>query len=382
MNSLKIAVKKVNSEKDETGKQESKLDPVEVAEKLISIYQTKGINDSENRAYLFEAMYRYHLVKDGGKLPDSYELSQAGLMKYKEFIGDTVKNDLLSEVIASWKVFNGDKWEALKKETQNRFAMDNVQFFKKINWLLKGLANAKDDASKLNKRKEIDTFLMPYGMSYEQIKSLDENSLKEFIAWQNLDRDWGDATIQVISSYLAGTLNGQMLTEVSKFQFSDDQAGERAHELEFVISKKKEHGMIGFNMWVCVAPDAKLWDDPTFMNVIIFDPTTKQAQGGIRLLIRENCLCLPGINPSTDLLGAVDNEKLYAEMIDYARAIAKNLGLQKILITKEAAIYSNRSQIQTIVPSKAYPTHKLENIAQFSHYPYPYSFQDCWSVKV
>ena len=61
MNSLKIAVKKVNSEKDETGKQESKLDPVEVAEKLISIYQTKGINDSENRAYLFEAMYRYHL---------------------------------------------------------------------------------------------------------------------------------------------------------------------------------------------------------------------------------------------------------------------------------------------------------------------------------
>ncbi len=69
-----------------------------------------------------------------------------------------------------------------------------------------------------------------------------------------------------------------MRKEVDKFQFSDDQAGEREHELEFVISKKKEHGMVGFNMGVCVAPDAELWNDPTFMNVIIFDPKTKQAQ--------------------------------------------------------------------------------------------------------
>ncbi len=316
-NALGVAVKKVNSGKNETGNQEAKIDPMEVAEKLINIYQTKGINDGVNRAYLFEAMYHYHLSKDGGKLPDSYELSQAGLMKYKEFIGDTVKNDLLLEVITAWKVANGDKWEALKKDVQNRFAMDNDQFFKKINGLLKGLANAKDDASKLNKRKEIDTLLMPYGMSYEQIKSLDDTGLKKFIASQNLDRDWGDATIQVISSYLAGTLNGKMRKEVDKFQFSDDQAGEQKHELEFVISKKKEHGMIGFNMGVCVAPDAKLWDDPTFINVIIFDPATKQAQGGMHLLIRENCLCLPGINPSTDILGTVDNEKLYTAMIDY-----------------------------------------------------------------
>ncbi len=102
----------------------------------------------------------------------------------------------------------------------------------------------------------------------------------------------------------------------------------------------------------------------------------------MHLLIRENYLCLPGINPSTDLLGTVDNEKLYTTMIDYARAIAKNLGLKKVLIPKEASIYSNRSQIQSIVPSKAYPTHKLEQIAKFSYSPYEYSFQDCWSVNI
>lgn len=381
-NALGVAVKKVNSEKVDMEKWVSKIDPVEVAEKLINIYQTKGINEGENRAYLFEAMYRYHLSKEGWKLSDSYELSQAGLMKYKEFIGDTVKNDLLSEVIASWKLTNGDRWVALKKDTQNRFAMDNDKLYMKINGLLQGLKHAKDDAGKQKARKTLDTFLADYGIAYEQIQDMDTTSLKDFIAWQNLQRDWEEVTIRVISSYLAGTLNSQMRKEVDKFQFSDDQAGEREHELEFVISKKKEHGMVGFNMGVCVAPDAELWNDPTFMNVIIFDPKTKQAQWGMHLLIRENCLCLPGINPSTDLLGTVDNEKLYIAMIDYARAIAKNLGLKKVLIPKEAEIYSNRSQIQNIIPSKAYPTHKLEQIAKFSYSPYEYSFQDCWSVNI
>lgn len=381
-NALGVAVKKVNSEKVDMEKWKTKLDPTEVAEKLINIYQTKGINEGGNRAYLFEAMYRYHLSKEGWKLPDSYELTQAGLMKYKEFIGDTVKNDLLSEVIASWKLTNGDRWEALKKDTQNRFAMDNDKLYMKINGLLQGLKHAKDDAGKQKAWKTLNTFLADYGIAYEQIHDLDDKSLKDFIAWQNLQRDWEDVTIRVISSYLAGTLNSQMRKEVDKFQFSDDQAGEREHKLEFVISKKKEHGMIGFNMGVCVAPDEELWDDPTFMNVIIFDPKTKQAQWGMHLLIRENCLCLPGINPSTDLLGTVDNEKLYIAMIDYARAIAKNLGLKKVLIPKEAEIYSNRSQIQNIIPSKAYPTHKLEQIAKFSYSPYEYSFQDCWSVNI
>jgi len=155
---------------------------VEVAEKLINIYQTKGINEGENRAYLFEAMYRYHLSKEGGKLPDSYELSQAGLMKYKEFIGDTIKNDLLSEVIASWKIANGDKWEALKKDTQNRFTMDNDKLYTKINGLLQGLKHAKDDAGKQKARKTLDTFLADYGIAYEQIQDMDTTSLKDFIA--------------------------------------------------------------------------------------------------------------------------------------------------------------------------------------------------------
>ena len=168
-----------------------------------------------------------------------------------------------------------------------------------------------------------------------------------------------------------------MQVEIAKFTFISS-AEEQKKRIEFVVSKKREHSVAGLNMGVCVAPDERLWKDPTFMNCIIFEPESKRALGGMHFLIRENSLCIPGINPSVDLISETDSERLLDVCLDYAHQTAQALGLDRVLIPVERGIHSNRDSIHAEIVKKSFATHRFNEPQQFSYSPHAYSFQECY----
>jgi len=403
------AIKKVNAEFEKEGK--LNLDESEIAEKLIEMYKKKSSEKGEDQEYLFESMYRYHLAHNGGKLESGFEISIEGLMQYKEFIGDRIKNDLIKDCLAKWRETHEKEFEELKNDTMNRLRNSQSQNFAKVSNMLGAISKQNDPVKKEKTISNLDEFLKNFGMSYEMIKGKDIDEIKlnletvvveyegdlteenyqseeyynseaflksydEFLAKHDSDQ----LVYQKIGSDLIAGINKKMRKEVDKFKFEDQAGQAEKRELEFVISKKKEHGVAGFNMGVCVAPDEKLWNDPQFMNCIIFDPKLKQAMGGMHFLIRENNLCLPGINPSLDVLGQVKNEELFDKMMEYAKKIKEKMGLEKILIPESSSIHSNRTQIQEIIRKKAFKKYKLQKEVEFSYSPYKYSFQECFEV--
>lgn len=403
------AIKKVNAEFEIEGK--IKIDESEIAEKLIDIYKKKSSEKGEDQEYLFESMYRYHLAHNGGKLESGFEISIEGLMQYKEFIGDRIKNDLIKDCLEKWRETHEKEFEELKNDTLNRLKNSQSQNFAKVSNMLGAIEKQKDESKKEKIIGNLDEFLKNFGMSYEMIKdrSIDEiksdletvvveyegelteenyqseeyynseaflKSYDEFLAKHDSDQ----LVYQKIGSDLIAGINKKMRKEVDKFKFEDQSGQAEKRELEVVISKKKEHGVTGFNMGVCVTPDEKLWNDPEFFNCIMFDPKLKQAMGGMHFLIRENNLCLPGINPSLDVLGQVKNEELFDKMMEYAKKVKEKLGLEKILIPESSSIHSNRTQIQEIIRKKAFKKYNLKKEAEFSYSPFEYSFQECFEV--
>lgn len=405
---LKEAVKKVHAEVSTL-----KLDEVEIASRLIDMYKEKGQQKPDDQSYLFESMYRYHLSRGGGRLEEGFNTTNNGLMQYKEFIGERMKNDLIKDCLKKWSQTHPSEFAELVKDTVNRSAVNIDQNFARVKNRLEGIIKQTDDEKRRQLIGGLNDFLKDFDLTYEMIKNYDSKTLKlemraepvnytgdlnaydyrsdeyynspEFISAFDAfvaKRDPEQLTYSKISSDLVSGTNREMRRELDKFKFSSMGGGAaEVRKLEFAISKKKEHGVVGYNMGVCVAPDEALWNDPTFMNCIIFDPESKQANGGVHFLIRENCLCLPGINPSLDLLSGVDNEELFNKILKYATEVKEKLGLEKVLIPVASVIHSNRSQVHEIITKKNYKIHKLSQNAQFSTSPYPYSFQDCFEVE-
>lgn len=401
-------VKKVNkAEEDGVNSNSTNNDSASV---LIDIYQNKKQNTPEGQSALLEEMYRYHIAIGGGKLEDSYDVSISGLMTYKEFVGDRIKNDLVRQCLEDWRIQNPKEYNELKKETMNRIKQNENRNFAKVKNMTEAINRQTDNAKKDIAIEKLNDFLNDFDLSYEQIKNMDSEQLQvklneievkyegELTKFNYQSAEYYNSTafinafdqlvsrydqdelvIQKISSDLVADINKKMRKEMDKFKFHGGQGADEKRELKIIISKKKEHGVVGFNMGVCVTPDEKLWNDPQFMNAIIFDPIQKQAMGGIHFLIRENCLCLPGINPSLDVLSQVENDALYDKIIDYALKVKEKLGLDKVLIPTSSAIRTNRTQIQNIITKKNYSKINLQNDAEFSYSP-KYSFKECFEV--
>jgi hypothetical protein len=404
---LQKVISRVNTER--SGNTFNEVNGAEVGGRIVQIYIDKTMNSVESQEFLFENMYRYHLSQGGGRMQDGFEVNISGLMQYKEFIGDRIKNDLIKDCLKEWRKTHVADFTSLKTDTVNRIGSDQKKNLAKVSGMLKNIARQEDLATKERAIKNLDEFLKHYNLSYESIKNFDSMALERGLEAINIDyeaegeeyrseefynseaflgaydkflakHDTDELVYRKISSDLVAGINKSMRKEIDKFEFDTEGGGEKVRKFEIVISKKREHGVAGYNMGVCVTPDEHLWNDPEFMNCIMFDPELKQAMGGMHFLIRENNLCLPGINPSLDVLGQVENGKLYDKMIDYALKVKEKLGLKNLLIPTDAVIFSNRTQIQEIVRNKNYEVVNLTTEAVFSYDPYEYSFQECFRV--
>jgi len=378
-NILGKVVKKINKEIDGNGR--VKINESKIAEKLIEMYKAGGPKSKEDRQALYESMYRYHLNHDGGKLDEGYKTTLDGLMKYKEFIGERIKNNLIKDCLATYAVEHPEEMDVLKKDVQNKVKKYQERNIGVVKGMLKGVNRAEGETNRKKATDKLDDFLRDYGMSYEEIKD------KKFVEYKKLlimdeGIDLEELVYRKISSDLVSGINKTMRKEVDKFEFgSHGEATKQTVDLDFVVSKKKEHGVAGYTMGVCVTPDEELWNDPQFWNGIFFDSESKQSMGGIHFLVRDGCLTLPGINPSLDLLSTVNHEQLFDKIIEKAKEVKEKLGLKKLLIPQDSIIHSNRNQIQEIIRRRNYPEYKFDKEQSFSYHPYEYSFQEMLEVE-
>lgn len=386
-------------------KQNQTTSDLELANRVADFYLNgRGQNWPWSQRY--RDLYS-HFLSQGNEPFEKFDLSsREGLLGVTEFLEETIKVDVLQKVTDSLNTSNPEKY----KQLENRVLSTTKSEWNKDVSLIKNLVNIikkqKDEAQKQSTINRLESTLQKYDLALNDVTQNDDSWMRfinaeivtptpkaeyrtenyynspEFLSAQDRfeeKRDTQRKTVDRLSNSLFKEATDKMHIELAKFKFVNDVKKE-TKQLEFIVSKKKEHCLAGLNMGVCVTPDEQLWNDSTFMNCIFLDQNSKKAQGGVHFLVREEYLTLPGINPSISLLGLVNREKLFDQIINYSKEVAKTLGLKGVLIPTNKTIQSNRDQIQTVIANKKYPKIMLQKEAQFSYSPHKYSFQECYVV--
>jgi len=376
---LVTVIKKVNEEQQP---QVTRQDIVDLGLELLSIWQTGNLASAtdENRLKrqeLLEKLYRYMRVSRGQKLPESLT-TMNDIMSIKQFMGDTLR-DLINECIAAYQKEHPEDYQNIINDI---LKIRNPKA--KAGPILAVLNRFREDPQQVKER-------LSSILNIEDIDIIDRlwEDLRDKTSMIEVTKVLGaiNFTIQpgkeatIISHQLQGSEYKAMQSEITtKYEFN--QSREKL-QLRFVTSKRKAHGVAGLNMGVCVAPDEKLWNNPNFMNVIIFNESGV-AQGGMHvLIIKDNgkkYLVLPGINPSINLLTQVAGDDIYNQLISYAAELAQALQCSAVIIPTDATIHSNCSEIQRVISAKGYKELSLSKVYPFSYEP-AYSFQKCFLVK-
>lgn len=352
-------------------------DRIALAEMILTHWQKGDLYPA--RETLYTEIYAYYRATREVTLPDDVNTVQ-NVMALKQFMGDTMI-DVIREIL-----------EAYQKEKSDEFS-------RVIEKMLKNTIDKPEGKAKaiVGIRKRFSGDIHEIKTRVQGVLRIDDESAFNGV-WNLIEHLETESEITgalqdvrlvindekpalIISHLLQGSEYRAMQSEVStKFTFHESEG---LKNVRFVVSKRKAHGVAGLNMGVCVAPDKELWNNPNFMNVIIFDDENI-ALGGMHLLILEEngkkYVTLPGINPSPRLLTQVSSEELYEEMIRYAHEINGALGCDGVLIPTESGIHSNRSDMQRVISSRTYKTFRFDEIKDFSFSPFKYQIQDCFIV--
>lgn len=360
--------------KEENEKAEHKMSDEEVVtlgKETMGQWQAGKL--AEKKRDLLLRLYRYYLARGGTALPQDLN-SVRNIMALKEFAGDTLR-DNVADVLKKYAEADSDAYGSI---VQKMFK-GKIENPKAAAGRVKGILDrfrenpsegkaALGRALKISDSDAID-------LLWSRLEGLSESrEIEGVLAGLELKVQAGKEAA-VIARQLLGEEMARMQGEFSaKYEFNE---GPGKISLRFEISKRQAHGVAGLNMGVCVAPDKQLWDNPNFMNVIIWDQEGI-AHGGMHILLIEDngkkYVSLPGINPSTRLLSRVNTDDIYSKLIDYALKISQALGYDGVLIPTASGIHSNRSEIQRVIQARRYKIETLSNEHQFSYSPHPYTF--------
>jgi hypothetical protein len=151
--------------------------------------------------------------------------------------------------------------------------------------------------------------------------------------------------------------------------------GGRRITLRFEVTKRQIHAPVGFAEGVCTATDQQLWDQPQFLQVVIWDPDGRAA-GGVHLLILkedgELYLTLPGINPSLALLRETGAGEALDAVVRFALRLARAWHLRGVWIPADLSMASNRGPVAGAISRRGYPVRRIQR-KPFSYSPYSYS---------
>lgn len=389
---IQKAIQEVNAQiEGEDGVGE--LDLLGVAKTLVQYYRDKAFTLPETRQWLYENMYKLYYKTENAVLPGSFSASREGLMQYKEFVGDRVKNDLIKLSLKELQESDPNFYEAFKEEllmkVKGRGSGEARQIINRLSGykgLRKKIENEQDPAKRekllekiVKSKAGIEEYLSSFGYELSDIENKTKAEIGEMFSVGSLSDD--EIVARMVGAAAVGKANANMYKEVSKFSFNADTAQESKAKFEMIVSKSDLHGVAGYTQGVCVTPDKALWEDPTFMHALIMNREKKVNQGGMHILIRDNKLVLPGINPSLDLRNSADNNEIYDAMIDFAKKCKDELGLDQVLIPTNPQISSNDQGFNQIIADRKYKRMEFDTEQPFSQDPYEYSFKECFIVE-
>jgi hypothetical protein len=161
--------------------------------------------------------------------------------------------------------------------------------------------------------------------------------------------------------------------------------------LELEVTKRRAHACIGYCEGVCTATDEQLWNEPRFLQLVIWGNDDspegrpgamprrlRRARGGMHLLVVDRpgkapALALPGINPSLDLLAEAGAGPVLDGLLAHAIALAKRAGCGAVWLPDHGGILSNRGPIAQAIQARKLPTLSVP-VTHFSYRPYTYDF--------
>jgi len=355
--------------------EEVALSPADIAglgHDLITQWSA-GDSLARNRAELLARLYKLFRHNQGQTLPESLGRVE-NILALKEFLADTLR-DLVGHALQAHAAAHSDEHQQILQ----KMFMTKIARPGHVARLLFEQRQRPEAARRILHRLLRDAEAAQ--SLWDQIKDLDSiDALQEALQATQVDVQPGkEAT--VIAQVLQGDDYKKMQGEINaKYEF---QTAGRTLTLRFEASKRKAHGVAGFNMGVCVVPDKKLWNNKGFMNVLLWDENGI-AQGGMHMLLitdgGKTFLVLPGINPSPSLLSRAAAEDVYDRLMEYAHQAAKALGAEAVLIPTASIIHSNRSEIERVIAGKGYERRQLSRAHDFSYDPYAYQFQEVFVV--
>jgi len=343
---------------------------------LLAIIQKKDFNFTE----VIEIIYKQYLASGGDQLSSSYYSKPSSLNIYLEFLRTGAKQSVFSNLIKDYKEEYSEEYEKLKKSLINNFKRG---YLPKLINLVKIARKHERNQTQLSSDYTttlalIQDHLTIVGLSFNDIKDKKMSELSQ-MSFDSFTIDEDKFVEELVADKITRPIYSKMQAEVDKFQSVDttDTLGKR--QLNFLITKEREHAVAGYNMGVCVVKDTKLWNNENFYNVVILDPEIDKAFGGFHILVHNDSLILPGINPTESLLETVSPADLYKKIILFSKIIARRLKLARVLIPSNQDIFSNRNEIQKIIISENYETTQLPEKINFSYAP-SYKMHDCFVV--
>jgi len=357
------AVSEINS------KPQKALIPEKLGLALLSSFTNKTLK--KRRKAFLTLIYQYS-VNTGTGLPE-FNAEHSTLMKYKEWMGDRLKNDLITTLIDTAYQKNKVKFSQL---------IEKVKKPKKYAGLAKTLFGLWMSEKK-DKEVRIKLILEKNGFYAEKIDW-------QVSKWQDVEvwlKQQGAGTISKklisdIFSELTGEDYNQMHKQMNKFEHSHQSSGKGGAKYLFMLSKKRPHSVAMYNFGVCVASDNKLWNMTDFWQLIIWDNNFKACGGVIYRTIEEagKKYLIASIQPNSTILSEVSPVHLYDQIIKYSEKMIKKLKYDSLLIPMEGTIHSNRGSIQAIITERNYPRKVLLKEYEFSYSPYNYTYKQFFIV--
>ncbi len=178
-------------------------------------------------------------------------------------------------------------------------------------------------------------------------------------------------------------LVGQELAEMTAViaKALEYRASSQLVTLDCTVTKRALHAPIGLTAGVCVASDAELWNQPSFMHLALW--LEGVCMGSTHLLVLtegdQRYLALPGINPSFGLLARIEATVVLRAILDRVQRLAREAGLAGVWIPTSPGIHSNRRAIHDALIELELRERTTSGHA-FSYSPYAYRIDRVWQL--
>jgi hypothetical protein len=357
-----------------------------LGEKLFENWLNGSLGKEKNKGAILAEIYDYDCVFHD---PLPYHLDEVGsLLKYREFLTDNVRETIIA-ALHSCRYADEERYRRQAIHKLAPPARMGPGLRKSIRKTVRSYQDKEleEKAALERLQRQLRGF-----DSENKLADLLEASEESLVSILNNLRPGGiEADVDQVPERVLKDLVGSEMAAIEKELFGGHGEGSKLvynHSagagltISFQLTKRSIHAAIGYCEGVCTASDTALWDNPDFLQLIIWGED-RQARGGVHILIAKaedkECLFLPGINPAMSLLKEAGAEAVFDAIITFAINLAKHWGLHGVLIPTSQFIASNRGLIHSIINGREYSQRDIP-VIPFSYAPHRYNIGSVYVV--